>query len=137
MTIREATAEDTAALAVIQAAAPEASHWPPADYLAGICLLAEDEGSVQGFLAARLLAPPEYELLNLAVAPEYRRRGVAQALLTAALRRFPGTWYLEVRGSNEAASRLYRGIGFEEIHRRKDYYQHPVEEGVVFRREAC
>jgi len=42
--------------------------------------------------------------------------------------------YLEVRDSNARARGLYRSRGFEEVGRRRGYYQHPVEDAIVLRR---
>ncbi len=77
----------------------------------------------------------EIHILNLAVAPQHRRRGIAKTLVLAALghARAGGaeTAYLEVRQSNIAAQRLYEGLGFVKITIRKNYYDMPVEDAVV------
>ena len=70
----------------------------------------------------------EWELLNIAVDPAYRRRGVADELLGA----LPaGRIFIEVRESNAAARALYEGSGFTLIGRRRGYYHLPDEDGIV------
>ncbi len=74
-------------------------------------------------------AADEVELLNFAVAPQYQRCGVGRAALVSLLSRFDdgrfSQMFLEVRVSNEAAIRLYRGAGFNEIGIRPGYYRNP------------
>lgn len=69
----------------------------------------------------------EIHLLDLAVHADYRRRGVAKALLKrvieAGLKMGCNRLFLDVRESNEAASRLYRLYGLKEIALRERYYQ--------------
>ncbi len=110
-------------MAAIQSASPDAAHWDPADYLPYTCWIAEDAGIAQGFLVARAVAPGESEILNLAVALDSRRRGVARALLAHAIAEQPGNWFLEVRESNTAALELYRSTGFLAFGARPGYYQ--------------
>jgi len=131
--IRAATAADLAAIAAIQNLAPDASHWEPSDYLQNDCLIATDAGRVIGFLLARQIAPGEREILNLAVAPAERRRGVARKLLDAELARTRGAWFLEVRASNVAALALYESTGFQRVGKREAYYYDPLESGIVMR----
>lgn len=67
----------------------------------------------------------EAQLLEVAVHPAWRRRGVGAALLAAVLARAPagGTIVLEVAASNDAARSLYASYGFVETGRRKRYYR--------------
>ncbi len=80
----------------------------------------------------------EAELRNIAVAPEYRRQGIAKALLEDGCRRLYAVGvrklFLEVRESNLPALELYRKFGFEPQGRRKEYYRHPTEDALVL---AC
>ncbi|MBE6599388.1 MAG: ribosomal-protein-alanine N-acetyltransferase [Ruminococcaceae bacterium] len=82
--------------------------------------------------------PPEGEILNIAVSPEERGRGVGQLLLTAMLNHAAGegvdTVFLEVRESNTAARSLYEKNGFSPIGIRKNYYIKPTEDAVVMRK---
>ncbi|MDR3037826.1 MAG: ribosomal protein S18-alanine N-acetyltransferase [Candidatus Adiutrix sp.] len=72
------------------------------------------------------LISPEIHLLNLAVRPEYRRRGLARRLLKAMLDlgRHAGaaTVFLEVRPTNAEALALYHSFGFRVTGRRPKYY---------------
>lgn len=78
------------------------------------------------------------ELLNVAVEPEFRGKGLAgqmvDALLIELSARGVRTAFLEVRESNHAARALYGSRGFTEIGRRKAYYRRPVEDALVMRR---
>jgi [ribosomal protein S18]-alanine N-acetyltransferase len=131
--IRPATLDDLGAIAAIQAASPEASQWDPGGYLDNDCGVAIEQGRVTGFLASRRVAPDEREILNVAVDPAHRRKGVARALLADELARGPGRWFLEVRASNAAALRLYESAGFERYGSRPGYYREPAEEAIVMR----
>lgn len=68
----------------------------------------------------------ECHILNLCIHPDQQRRGLGarliQRLLNTAREHGAETAFLEVRVSNLAAFKLYEGLGFEEIGRRKDYY---------------
>src|SRR5581483_252838 len=103
ITIRRGEARDLGSIRAIQAASPEASQWNAADYLQYDLLVAQRGFHVAGFLAYRTLGAGEWELLNLAVSPDYRRQGVGRALLSHMLEACSGTIHLEVRPSNSAA----------------------------------
>ena len=106
--VRRMEPRDLPAVARIQATCPEASQWMPLDYLAHAAVVATEKGRVAGFAVARQVAPDEYEILNMAVDPAVRRRGVGRTLL-ATLLRLPGQiLYLEVRASNTAARAAVR-----------------------------
>ena len=85
------------------------------------------------------LVPPEADMMNLAVVPELRRRGTAQALLQALQERLAargiGSLTLEVRASNLPAQRLYTAAGFACIGRRPNYYLAPREDALILRKE--
>lgn len=72
---------------------------------------------------------------NVAVLPEYRRRGVGRALLRIATLTADamGTDFisLEVRESNYGAISLYRSLGFEEMGLRKNFYRNPTEHALI------
>ena len=144
MRIRDFAPEDLPAVLAIQSECPQAAQWLAADYThlpntsGPLLLVAEVEGEaaskVVGFAAFHQVLD-EADLRNLAVAPEYRRRGVARALLEAACHRLQqaGTkrLFLEVRVSNEAALALYHALGFVLHSRRKNYYRDPDEDAYV------
>jgi ribosomal-protein-alanine N-acetyltransferase len=140
--IRAMSQSDVAALFSILAESPEASMWSEASLLesfsSGSAWVAERDGRVVGFLIGRVAAD-EFEILNVAVARSHRRGGIASALVKAALElsRTAGARraYLEVRASNEAAIALYVRHEFCISGRRVRYYQHPVEDAMVFSRE--
>ncbi|MEO8662074.1 MAG: GNAT family N-acetyltransferase, partial [Bryobacteraceae bacterium] len=131
--IRPATTADLPALARIQASCAEASHWPPDRYLAYTCRAAVVDSKISGFLVSRQTVPGEREILNLAVSPEYRRSGIATALLRKEVYSAPGEFFLEVRESNTGARLLYEHLGFQAAGMRLNYYDDPVEHAVVMR----
>ena len=131
--IREGRAEDIEAIAAIQASAPEAAAWNAKDYLAYQTLVGVTDGKVVAFLAARETAPGEREILNVAVDPKYRRRGIAKRLVAAEVAQPNSQWFLEVRASNQAAIALYDNSGFRPIGRRENYYSSPDEAAIVMR----
>jgi [ribosomal protein S18]-alanine N-acetyltransferase len=102
-------------------------------------LVAEDGGKIAGYVVA-LDAADEGEILNLAVAPGERRRGLGRALVQAVLgalaERAVRQVYLEVRESNDSARALYAAFGFKDVGRRKQYYRRPVEDAIVLRLDA-
>jgi len=86
--------------------------------------LAEEEDPA-GVILCRMVGG-EMEVLTLAVAPWARRRGVARALMAAALSAAreagAGQAFLEVDVDNAGAVALYRGLGFTQAGLRKAYY---------------
>ena len=78
---------------------------------------------VAGFVVAWVVADVEVQILEVATRPSMRRRGVASALVRAALDLAPAAEArLECRASNAAARRLYAGLGFAETGARRRYY---------------
>ena len=92
------------------------------DYL---CKVVESEGRIVAYAVANHAAA-EGHLLNLAVHPDVRAKGLGSRLLEVILnllsRRFVETVYLEVRQSNTAAIQLYQRFGFTTIGIRHGYY---------------
>lgn len=134
--IRPADQGDGLTLERIEQRSFPSPHWRADNFLLYECTVAEVDGVVAGFLVSRGVfqgdggTRSEREILNLAVDPLYRGRGVATALLRTELRR-RGTHFLEVRESNIAAQKLYIKFGFKEVGRRADYYNDPVETAIV------
>jgi len=87
-----------------------------------------------GYIIFWLIAE-EMHILNLAVHPHHRRRGIARRLLTEALNlaRTLGAQeaWLEVRPSNTPALALYESFGFEEVGRRPQYYSDTQEDALL------
>ena len=77
----------------------------------------------------------EMEILKLAVAPEYRRRGIGRQMLSDAIERFDSAGekrvYLEVRSRNNAAITLYESRGFVGSGVRKMYYADPFDDAQI------
>ena len=135
--IRQGEARDLPDVAAIQEDSPGAARWNVADYLDHDFLVAVADNRVVGFLVARTLAPGEREILNLAVTPGWRRKGVARALLSSTLGACPGEVFLEVRESNKVAQKFYKSLGFKEISKRAQYYNSPSETAVVMKFHSC
>ena len=135
--VRAASEEDLPAIAGIQAAAPESSQWDPRDYLSFDCRIAVHRDSIVGFIVTRPLAEGEWEILNLAVAPDSRRQGVGRQLLSDVLAGRRGDFYLEVRESNAAARRFYEHAGFGMVTERLQYYSNPEESAIVMKLYSC
>ncbi len=141
-TIREARSEDASALwETEELSFPD--PWSEADF--GNLLSAPGvEGWIcwagtrlSGYVIVRS-AGEEAEILNLAVAPEFRRRRVALRLLgrglETLLKRGVHEVFLEVRRSNGAARALYHQLGFALAGVRRGYYRKPLEDAMVLRR---
>jgi ribosomal-protein-alanine N-acetyltransferase len=131
--IRPATESDLDAIARIQRASPQASQWAPDHYLAHRCVVAEVDDKVAGFLVSREIAAGEREILNLAVDPAHRKKGIARALMADELRCHQGEWFLEVRASNTEALNLYESLHFKRVAVRNHYYNSPAESAIVMR----
>ncbi|HUO58450.1 MAG TPA: ribosomal protein S18-alanine N-acetyltransferase [bacterium] len=84
-------------------------------------------------------APEEAHIINLAIGPAFRRRGLGrkmvEACLSFATKRGARLATLEVRESNETARRLYEKCGFRFVAIRKKYYSDNQEDAVVMIRE--
>ena len=92
------------------------------------------EGVPAGYLCATELFG-EAEIQRIAVKPEYRRMGLASAMLDCFFaEKAPQETFLDVRASNAAARALYRRKGFAVCGQRKNYYEHPTEDAVLMRR---
>lgn len=97
-------------------------------------LAAEEDGKVLGYVGMMTVLDEGY-ISNVAVAPEQRRQGIADALITellerAALRALSFVT-LEVREHNVPAIALYAKHGFAPVGLRKNYYEAPVENAIL------
>jgi ribosomal-protein-alanine N-acetyltransferase len=100
-------------------------------------LVAEDNGVVAGYIGSQTV-PDESDMMNVAVHPDYRRRGIAEALVNtlcdALKERGSVSLTLEVRASNEPAKALYEKLGFEQVGRRPNYYRNPKEDALILKK---
>ncbi|WP_297211109.1 ribosomal protein S18-alanine N-acetyltransferase [uncultured Flavonifractor sp.] len=117
------------------------SHpWPAAlleqeleNSLLSLMVAEGEDGTVLGYSEVRTVLD-EGTLEKIAVAPAFRRRGVAEKLLRFSLR-----WgetrlaflTLEVRESNFPAIGLYEKLGFQVVGRRKNYYREEHEDALL------
>jgi len=97
-------------------------------------LLAVEGEELLGYVGLMTVLDEGY-LSNIAVSPEHRRQGIAEALLKALLMRARARKLafvtLEVRAGNTPAQTLYRKLGFTEVGVRRGYYEHPREDAVL------
>ena len=94
--------------------------------------LADEERA--GYAEIRMIAG-EGQIYNIAIAPEFRREGIGEALLRHLIDKADADGCklvtLEVRSGNEAAMALYKKLGFREVGRRKGYYAKGGEDAVL------
>ena len=104
------------------------------DALAGYWLLPRLGDTLAGYLILQRLGDEE-SVDDIAVAPEFRRQGIAQQLLETAHAQFPACpFLLEVREHNTAALALYQKLGYQQVGFRKRYYTNPNEGAVLMTR---
>ena len=101
-------------------------------------LVAEDEGRVAGYIGSQTCGD-ESDVMNVAVHPDFRRRGIAEALVNSLVEELKAIesrcLTLEVRASNVPAISLYEKLGFVEVGKRKNYYRNPKEDALIMRKE--
>ena len=134
--VRRGQPSDLAAINEIQQMAPEAAQWKVMDYLPYEFYIAEvtlPRIEATGFIAWREVTTGEWELLNMAVVPSFRRHGVGSLLLCQLLQLQPRTVFLEVRESNHGARAFYALHGFQPVGLRRNYYSSPTENAIVLR----
>lgn len=142
VSIRRLELSDIEDVLAIQRACPEVAQWSALDYehaaageIAGWVF--EDESGLSGFLVARSLLA-ESEILNFAVRPASRRRGIGSQLLQEVVewskRGRDRRILLEVRASNVVAQSFYARLGFQIVGRRGRYYSNPTEEALLLDR---
>ena len=140
--VRPYKSGDAEAVAEICRQSPQAAQWSKESYerahsLGQIVLIAEINAQVCGFLVARI-AGDEAEILNTAIDPAHRRKGIGSLLLTRAISaaqvRNVKSIYLEVRKSNCVAISFYGQHGFSKMAERREYYSGPTENAVVMKK---
>ena len=103
------------------------------------CWLVAMEGeTLVGYVGSQSVLG-ESDMMNIAVHPEHRRKGVAEALVNALVAELSarGNYCLslEVRVSNAPAIALYEKLGFCQVGRRPNYYRNPKEDALILRKE--
>ena len=106
------------------------------DNEAALYMVAEDNGYIVANCGV-IVAAGEGDICNVAVDPSYRKRGIAELLLTrimeeASSKMAVEAFTLEVRISNRAAISLYEKLGFVNEGIRPGFYTSPKEDAVIF-----
>lgn len=101
-------------------------------------LVAVENDRLAGYIGSQSVEG-EADVMNVAVHPDFRRRGIAEELcrqLVSVLNeRDVHSLTLEVRASNAPAIALYEKLGFTLVGRRPNYYRHPKEDALIMRKE--
>lgn len=101
-------------------------------------VVALDGTTVTGYVGSQSVMG-EADMMNLAVAPEYRRQGIGcrlvEKLILLLAEKDVKSLTLEVRASNAPAIDLYGQMGFAEVGRRPGYYRNPKEDALILRKE--
>jgi ribosomal-protein-alanine N-acetyltransferase len=112
----------------------EVSFFSEINNPASICRAALSGDSLIGYVCASCILY-EGRILNLAVRPDYRRKGVGKMLAQSILKELRTCGckkiFLEVRASNTVAIRLYESIGFRMLSLSRGYYFLPREDAVI------
>ena len=98
----------------------------------------DTDGNVVGYIGSRIVLDSA-DITNVAVRPQYRRRGIGYDLVTRMLEQMTAlgvtSVLLEVRESNLPAQNCYARAGFAVVGRRKNYYELPKEDALLMGRE--
>ena len=101
-------------------------------------LIAEEDGAVCGYVGSQTVLD-ETDMMNIAVHPDCRRKGIAAALIAELVSRLKARGSrilrLEVRESNLPAIALYKAMGFTQLGLRKNYYRNPKENALILGKE--
>ena len=101
-------------------------------------LVAMDGDRVAGYVGSQSVLG-ETDMMNIAVHPDFRRRGIAEELVMKLVEelkvRGNHSLMLEVRVSNDPARNLYEKLGFQQVGLRKNYYRNPKEDALILRKE--
>ena len=101
-------------------------------------IVAKEGDRVVGYVGSQAVMG-EADMMNLAVHPEYRKKGVGCALVSSLIQKLKVkdvySLTLEVRSSNEAAKKLYASLGFLQVGCRPNYYHSPKEDALILRKE--
>ena len=98
------------------------------------------DGKTDGFIVFRTIDDIA-EINNIAVRANRRRSGIAAALISRlidiSLQDTVSVIFLEVRSENYPAIKLYERYGFVLSGRRKDYYNHPKDDALIYKLEVA
>ena len=142
MIIRKMRLEDVSAIAKLEQICfsdpwSEASIKSELNNPLSYWLVADDNGTIAGYVGSQSVLDSA-DMMNIAVAPEYRRRGVGRMLINNLIsylrEQMVIALLLEVRVSNMAAISLYQKFGFQQVGRRPRYYHNPREDALIFRK---
>ena len=101
-------------------------------------LVALEGDTVAGYIGSQTVVG-ETDMMNVAVHPDYRRKGIAEALVSQLVEELKAldshSLTLEVRASNEPAQKLYEKLGFVLVGKRPRYYHNPKEDAYILRKE--
>ena len=101
-------------------------------------LVALEGETVAGYIGSQTVMG-ESDMMNVAVHPDFRRRGIAEALVNSLVEDLKAMeshcLTLEVRASNAPSIALYEKLGFFQVGRRKNYYRNPREDALILRKE--
>ena len=114
----------------------EASLREELDNPYALYLVALDDSDIVIGAAGLIQSMDEADIMNVSVAKDVRRQGIASKLLTALLhegkQRGINAFTLEVRETNTSARALYEKFGFENAGTRKDFYTNPADNAVIY-----
>ena len=135
ITVKEATLTDVAEIVKIEQAC-FSTPWTEQGISESIenenthLYIALADGTVAGYMGVQIFSGEGY-VTNVATLPEYRRKGVAKALIERVLQNEMDFLTLEVRESNAPAIALYESIGSERVGVRPHFYRNPDENAVL------
>ena len=102
-------------------------------------MVAVEDDVVCGYIGSQSVMG-ESDMMNVAVHPDHRRKGLGEKLVLALCDALSGentSLTLEVRASNAPAISLYEKLGFVQVGLRKNYYRNPKEDALILRKELA
>ena len=102
-------------------------------------LVAVEDGDLIGYIGSQSVMG-ESDMMNGAVHPDHRRKGLGEMLVLALCEALSGentSLALEVRSSNAPAISLYEKLGFVQVGLRRNYYRNPKEDALILRKELA
>ncbi len=98
-------------------------------------LVALENEEVLGYVGSHIVLGEAY-ITNIAVFPLQRKKGIAKKLIKALCEKAEYSVSLEVRSSNKIAISLYESLGFTLCGKRKNFYDKPIEDALIFTRDS-